>query len=268
MPIPPQNPDPDVDVAVGRYADGTPCTVSSVTEIRGSATSAGKSSTTDPVHALRTRTGDDEVIVTRGSGDLRNPRISPLIVGRVVSARWQPASNPTFTTLRQRDELNGDRSGLVVPVEVIREYYDEDGLTYGVGEDRGYLYIARVRAATQDDVDAENDRRRNEFDTRKRREQLRTRVHQEFSSDSTYRPDSNSADAVADGAVAVPLGPDDRTGREIHVDEVAGLVWSVNIDALEKGRRVIYVHPLTPDRAQLIADLRAEYGQTSSEQVS
>ncbi|MEW2493898.1 hypothetical protein AB0942_10160 [Streptomyces nodosus] len=174
-----------------------------------------------------------------------------------------PDDAPGFQRLR-----DGEVSAIVTTVRERRPEYcrDEDGNQPGdlIGEDGWYFRIL-VRPATADeaaDILAQEA-------TAHRRASLAERRRRLFEqSDDGEIPET----VDLTGTVQVDFGalrslhkhwPDD----ELHVDEIAGTAWflrhngadgdnwSANNNAGFIARRM----PLTPERAQLIADLRAEY---------
>ncbi|MGW2425194.1 hypothetical protein ACWC0C_39145 [Streptomyces sp. NPDC001709] len=174
-----------------------------------------------------------------------------------------PDDAPGFQRLR-----DGEVSAIVTTVRERRPEYcrDEDGNQPGdlIGEDGWYFRIL-VRPATADeaaDILAQEA-------TAHRRASLAERRRRLFEqSDDGEIPET----VDLTGTVQVDFGalrslhqhwPDD----ELHVDEIAGTAWFLRYNGADGdnwsanniagfiARRM----PLTPERAQLIADLRAEY---------
>lgn len=204
--------------------------------------------------------GPGELLVERGSGYGG----TPFVVGQTTIGRWDRRRAPDFTTPQMRDEGEVWRAGVVVPLEVAREFHDEDGLSFGVGADRGSLYMARVRPATVEEVDvfrAAREEGARERTRLRRRRELDRRVSDLFDSSSSHLPDSQRQDAPHPDAAEVPWDgvAKDDDGARLHVHEGLGLVWMSWPAAGKWVDAGCYSHPLTPERQAIVAELRAEY---------
>ncbi|QFZ20467.1 hypothetical protein [Saccharothrix syringae] len=213
--------------------------------------------------------GPGEMIVTRGSGNGG----TRYVVGQVTKVWWWKTQHPDFTTPRQYAPVDEDKLvGYVVPLEVAQEYWKSDGLSFGVGDDRGTVYAARVRPATEDEVtaflgpqdpeaDAAAEARRRAQRKERDRRILDNEIHRLVAKAEMGGPlDGEPSDTPPADAVEVPLGgPLHRGGLRLYVrdgrDGEQGVLWSTMTFRPDR----FYRHPLTPDRQQLVDDLRNAY---------
>lgn len=195
-------------------------------------------------------------------------------IGQV--GRWEvyePANRLVPTTCPGYTRLGPRRVSAILTVVSVEKpvyCYDEDGNNPGdlVGED-GWYFKAQARVATDseaaDILAAEAVRRRRAELAADRDRLLEWRFRPQ---DDAVRPARFELDD--DEFRRVPVGPD-RAGRRWPDDELwvsqdrivtlsyngsDGDDWSLNN---YDGRYVAAVHPLTPERAELVARLRAEY---------
>jgi hypothetical protein len=164
-------------------------------------------------------------------------------------------------------------SGVVTVVTARAKYFAEEGMSFGVGDEEGHYYSARVRAATAAEaapvLEAEARRAaRQELCDRCTR-LLAWRFGQ---LEDALRPPSGTPEL--DGLRSLPQVPlrrqDDRPlyADELVVDEPGGWVWTVvhngmdgdDFSANNIPGHIATRHPLTDERRRLVADLRAEYG--------
>ncbi|WP_367139682.1 hypothetical protein [Saccharothrix sp. HUAS TT1] len=216
--------------------------------------------------------GPGEMIVTRGSGNGG----TRYVVGEVTRVWWWKSQHPDFTTPRQYTPIDQKKQmGYVVPIEVAQEYWSEDGLSFGVGDDRGTVYAARVRPATEEEVtavlgpvdpeaDAAAEARREEKRREQQRRILDNEIHRLIAQVEMGRPvDSEPADAPHPDAVEVEFGgPVHKGGLRLWVYEPQegeqGALWSVKTFRPDE----FFRHPLTPARKKLVDELTAAYADT------
>lgn len=72
--------------------------------------------------------------------------------------------------LRWRDSQGQEQSGVVVVLACVAKYYREDGMSFGVGDEQGYVYTTYARPATDEEAAPLLER---EAQARARREALR-----------------------------------------------------------------------------------------------
>jgi hypothetical protein len=170
------------------------------------------------------------------------------------------------------ETFRDERSGTIVTVVAGgSRYHSDEGMSFGVGAETGYVYWADVRPATSVEsapvLAAEA--------TAQRRRDLATRVESLFA----WRY-SSVADAVLPSEVdpasvyglpEVPLCAPGARGQlyrpHLYVDMPNGCAWTTTHNGADGddwtinncGSDVVLRHPLTPERAQLVADLRGEY---------
>src|ERR1043165_4684388 len=125
----------------------------------------------------------DEIVIHRGSGEGRGR--TQYTVGRVTKATWSPARYPTFTAAEMTTTTTGQHTGWVVPLEVSKAYHAADGLSFGVGADRGWVFTALCRAATGQELHDARAVHAAARDAVLRRRELDRRVSAAF--DSPYR---------------------------------------------------------------------------------
>ncbi|WP_155981037.1 hypothetical protein [Nocardia sp. CNY236] len=189
--------------------------------------------------------------------------------GRSFRANWTSGDNRPGA-----DEVPGGRtdgqltSGIVTTVTAGQIYYNEDGLSFGVGADTGYVYWAEVRAATADEaapiLDSE--------DRYQRRMALSARIDAligslvPVTSDREYPETAAGLDEITT-LPQVPTGGRNDYCDRIHIDEPRERLWLLinnSGDGDDWNRniipeRIVCWMPYTADRRQLVADLRDEY---------
>lgn len=220
------------------------------------------------------------ITISRGSGEAA-PEVGPYRQGVAERATWP--TNEHTPEVFSAEHVPGGRTlaaglvtGIVVPVQTSSRYYDEDGLSFGVGADEGHVYVATVRAATADEaapiLAAEQHAAHLRELTTRTRALLRWR-HPDPEVGAVYA--NPLTEPTPDTAVDVPQAPEygqipfpDR----ILIDRAAGLVWTLayngadgdNWSASNYGSHVALSHALTPERERLVADLIATYADAAA----
>lgn len=214
--------------------------------------------------------------VARGSGGQSEVKADPYRVGVAERLSWSPSTTGALRVEQVpgggTDSL-GYTSGIVVPVKTGSSYYDEDGMSFGVGADEGYVYTATVRPATPQEAapilaQEQAARQRREVAARKRA-LLSWRGPDQSKGAVCPRPITGPSPEEAE-----PVPHQDRPvyyvepAAELRVDRAHQLVWTLSYngadgdtwDACNWGMFIAVRHPLTPEREELIADLAALYG--------
>lgn len=163
-------------------------------------------------------------------------------------------------------------SGVITVVAANERYYADEGMSFGVGDEQGHYYSAQVRAATDEEaapvLEAEA--------RRAARKELGDRVGRLLAwrhgrVEDAERPPAGSPDLGGLRSLPqVPLRQHDNTllyADELYLDEPGGWLWTVvhngmdgdTWDANNLPGHIAARHPLTSERRQLVADLRAEF---------
>ncbi|GAA2679566.1 MULTISPECIES: hypothetical protein [Actinosynnema] len=184
-----------------------------------------------------------------------------------------PDAVPGGEVVDESRDGNRQVCGVVTVVTARQRHYAEDGMSFGVGDEEGHIYWARVRAATETEaapvLEAEvRQARRRELDARRRR-LLDWSVG---GAPDAWRPGRGTPELEGLRALPqVPLRPYDQRplyGDELLLDEPGGWLWTVvhngsdgaDFSANNIGGHIATRHPLTDERRRLVADLGAEYG--------
>jgi hypothetical protein len=224
--------------------------------------------------------GTPTMQVARGSGGQSEVEADAYEVGVAERLSWHPATTGALTAEQVpggcTDRL-GRTTGIVVPVETGYRYYDEDGMSFGVGADEGYVYTAIVRPATAEEaapILAEEEAVRHRREVAARKDALLSwRGPDEAKGAVCPRPITGPSPA---GAEVVPheAPPLYYSGvrDELRVDRANQLVWALSYngrdgdtwDASNWRSFIAIHHPLTPEREALIAELTALYGPAAT----
>ena len=162
-----------------------------------------------------------------------------------------------------------DRDGRAVTgLRTWRKHYPEDGWSFGVMAESGYLYFSEVRGATPGEREELEERE----ELRARREQLAARGAELARTADGEVPAEVAEDLHALPSVRVRPARRTETGtpcEHLRLDEPGGALWVLtynghdgdnwsasNYNRAYIARRV----PLTPELAALAAGLRAEFG--------
>ena len=208
--------------------------------------------------------------VGRGSGDGGEFYKS----GDTLRERWTPGHNNNPTA----EQVPGGRpdgrlvSGIVTVVAATSHYYPEDGLSFGVGADEGHLHLALVRAAT----DAEAGPVLDVEAAAERAVALHRLTNQLFAwryprDDAEYPEQVDRR--VLDALPVVPTATwqpwqEYGTRQRLLLDEPNNCCWTTTENGLggddwsrsNAGDEIALRWPLTQQRRDLIADLRAKFG--------
>ncbi|WP_435108085.1 hypothetical protein [Nocardiopsis synnemataformans] len=220
------------------------------------------------------------ITISRGSGETA-PEVGPYSEGVAERATW-PADEHTpaaFTAEHVpggRTLATGLVTGIVVPIQTSARYYDQDGLSFGVGADEGHVYVATVRAATAEEaapiLAAEQRAAQAQELARRTRALLRWR-YPNAEVGATYTHPLTGP--TPDTAVPVPQAPDyghSPFPDRILIDRAADLVWTLVYNGADgndwslsnHGAHIALSHALTPEREQLVADLTAFYADAAA----
>lgn len=198
--------------------------------------------------------------------------------GQVLREQWWTGPDSEAPTA---DAVPGGRatsddgravSGIVTVVSASKVYYREDGMSFGVGDEEGWYFSGRVRAATPEEaapILAAEEKAARRKALAGRADTLLAWKYSTKVDDATYPPETETAGVQS--LPEVPLGPEGKSrahyAPRLVIDEPGGVVWTLNYNGgggddwgLSNATGLIAVrHPLTDARRQLVADLRAEY---------
>ncbi|MFG1857541.1 hypothetical protein ACGFJT_37300 [Actinomadura geliboluensis] len=168
-------------------------------------------------------------------------------------------------------------SGIAVVVASRSIYCAEEGMLFGVGADEGYVSQAGIRPAT----DAEAAPVLAVEAVRARRAELASRTRALLAWRFTGDRAPSDAEWVPADQVSplrrldpVPIAPPtsrpSRQADRLVVDADAGQIWTLVYNGADgddwcrsnHGTEITLRHPLTPERVQLVAELRSEYQDT------
>jgi hypothetical protein len=171
-------------------------------------------------------------------------------------------------TFRDQDD---EHRRIVTVLEAGERYHADDGMSFGVGDDRGHVYTAVVREATVEEaapiIGAEQHAQRSE--------ELRKATREQFAWLYSTTPDATVPGEASPSVLILPrvvIGPKARgwSTREsfLAIDEQGGVVYSLSYngaDGDDWSRNnlpgyVVAAQPLTPERAELVAQLREHFG--------
>ncbi|MGW4528880.1 hypothetical protein [Amycolatopsis sp. NPDC004378] len=172
-------------------------------------------------------------------------------------------------------ESGGNRqvSGVVTVVTAHAKYFAEEGMSFGVGDEEGHYFSARVRAATDAEAAPVLEAEVRQTARAELRDRCTRLLAWRFGRvEDAVRPPSGAPEL--DGLRSLPQVPlrpqDDRPlyADELLVDEPGGWVWTVVHNGMDGDDfsvnnipgHVAARHPLTDERRRLVADLRAEFG--------
>lgn len=215
--------------------------------------------------------------IRRTSGDQATTPQEKFQVGIPERAVWPARQNlPEQFTAEQvpggGHTTTGGITGIIVALDVQECYVSEDGMSFGLGADEGYVWTATIRAATEVEAAPVLEAERAQEAART----LSARVRSAFA----WRGGDAERGAVYDlplteltpaTAHPVPQAPTHGyTGEpaaELLVDQKAGLVWTLSYNGLQGddharsnwGSWIAIRHPLTDERARLIEEMNALY---------
>lgn len=146
----------------------------------------------------------------RGSGEVDG---EPYEVGSTIRADWY--------------EDGERRSGIVTIVSCGQRYYREDGMSFGVMDESGYVYHASARLATPEEMQpllAAEAAARARREARARLEGIVRRIHNdgEYPSKIERRPDGETFALHRD-----PSAPLYGGGTWLVIDALGGRIWSL-----------------------------------------
>lgn len=211
---------------------------------------------------------------TVGGGEGYGAR--PYRPGDTLRAQWWPRDDTpgpeSVPGATQVSESTGRVSGIVTVVTARQRYYADEGMSFGVGDDQGHYYSAQVRAATDDEaasVLAAEARKTAKGELQKRLKHLLAWRYSTVPDAEPPPAGSPELDAVM-SLPQVPLRPHDDTrlySDELYLDEAGGWLWTVVHNGMDGDDwaannipgHIAHRHPLTDQRRQLVADLRAMY---------
>jgi hypothetical protein len=216
-------------------------------------------------------------VVSCGAGDGGQP-YRP---GQVLRESWWTSGGgpPADQVPGGQDVGDGQVSGVVTVVAATAHYYAEDGMSFGVGEDEGHLYVAHVRAATEPEAaavlaDEAVGVRRGEL-----RQRLRTLLAWRYPTGNATYPAPGTLDEAAVLALPeIPIRSESATlsaslyPDRLLLDEPTDLLWTLVPNGADGddwsqsnvGRCIALSHPLTDARRRLVEDLRAEFASVEA----
>lgn len=202
--------------------------------------------------------------------------------GQVLRETWPREANPDRLAFPGHRDAPGDReSGIVLVVAARAVYYRQEAMSFGVGDEQGHLYLARVVPATEQAAAPVLAAER----VTARRDDLAARVRAAFywgvPAGDAQRPPADQTGHL--GALEpVPLGPPLRhrplgsgPPDELLLDPDHDRAWTLTYNggdgddwsASNYRAYIALAHPLTEQRRALIDQLTAEYGHSTAAYV-
>jgi hypothetical protein len=173
-------------------------------------------------------------------------------------------------TLREPYKAPGE-ARIVTVLTASQRYFSDDGMSFGVGDDQGYVYMATVREATPEEaapIRAAEERA-------ELTDRLGKAARERFGWLYAPTEDATTPDEVPGNVLNLPcvqVVPPWRQRMSVSpdflaVDETAGLVYSLSYNGADGDNwsynnlpgYVVAVQPLTSERAELIAQLREHF---------
>jgi len=152
-----------------------------------------------------------------------------------------------------------------------RRYYAEDGMSFGAADDAGYVYLTEVRDATPAEAAELEEREARQA----ARGDLQARARDLAGPGAEVPEDIPAGLRSLPGARIEPARPwslafgTEGCRQHLRADEAGGWLWVLTYNGADgddwsRSNYPPYIAarlPLTPERAALVAELRAEFGE-------
>jgi hypothetical protein len=155
-------------------------------------------------------------------GELAEPGVKTKMISRGSGYGGTPFTKGDVIRMSDHEMQRSDLPRWVYVLSAGERYYREDGMSFGVGEDSGYIYLAKVRPATDEEAAPHVAREKAKIAKKEAQQRLSTIFNDVFKRGSSE-------------------GVNDIKGRDIHLDTPSAVMHGAGQWFVISGKKVMAV---------------------------